>query len=577
MKVIVIPIDANSTLLEQVKNLGQSNASTLGFLPEGAYNAYAADHRILVAVEDGDRSEILGYLIYRPSNRRSVVSIVHLCVRESSRRRGVARALTDELKRSTKERWHAIRVHCRRDYDASKVWPTLGFIAEGEKQGRSKEGSTLTIWSFDHSHPTLFSYAEDSELRSKLKVVLDANVVFKLLEAPDSANQESQALLADWLQEDIDLNLTDEILNEINRCPDPGRRKSSRAFVQRFTILRSEQEAVDKARLDIDPYFDASRSDRDESDIQQIAKTLAAGIQLFVTRDEGLLEKSDQLSSRFGLRIIRPVDLIISQDQLRREMEYAPVRLAGSILRMERVDQGSRREVANEFRAPSSEKAGQFDTRLNACLANPQTNEVWVVKSTKCPLVLFVQGREDDSQLHVPVFRLARHPMAPTVARHLVHQFVLTAARECRTLVKVTDPCLTPAAIDILQEGGFFSADNAWTRISISVIGTAEQVRSRFTSLAVDHPPLRIHLEKAANVVELACKGDASQMLSAERSLWPAKVTDTHLPAYIVPIQPVWAMNLFDSGMANQDLFGGDPTLILNVENVYYRSCRPRI
>ena len=34
-------------------------------------------------------------------------------------------------------------------------------------------------------------------------------------------------------------------------------------------------------------------------------------------------------------------------------------------------------------------------------------------------------------------------------------------------------------------------------------------------------------------------------------------------------------MNLFHVGIAEQDLFGGDSTLLFNTENVYYRAARP--
>ena len=60
----------------------------------------------------------------------------------------------------------------------------------------------------------------------------------------------------------------------------------------------------------------------DESDLRQIAKTIAANIQFFVTNDSELLKKSEQVYERFGMNIIRPTDLIIHQDALIRETEY---------------------------------------------------------------------------------------------------------------------------------------------------------------------------------------------------------------------------------------------------------------
>ncbi len=36
----------------------------------------------------------------------------------------------------------------------------------------------------------------------------------------------------------------------------------------------------------------------------------------------------------------------------------------------------------------------------------------------------------------------------------------------------------------------------------------------------------------------------------------PAKITDADIPAFIVPVRAEWAMSLFDSEIASQDLFG---------------------
>ena len=55
------------------------------------------------------------------------------------------------------------------------------------------------------------------------------------------------------------------------------------------------------------------------------------------------------------------------------------------------------------------------------------------------------------------------------------------------------------------------------------------------------------------------------------------KIKEVDVPAFIVPIRPVWAMHLFDTDIAGQDMFGGEPSLILNAENVYYRSSAPKV
>lgn len=140
----IVIVNEESPYLKEVMKLARANAGTLGFLPKGAFINYATHSQILVAI-DGKKN-VLGYLLYGTSRKKMLAYIVHLCVKQSQRGKGVARALFDELKKITKDAYRGIRVHCRRDYDASRFWPILGFRAISEMPGRSKQGTTLTIW-----------------------------------------------------------------------------------------------------------------------------------------------------------------------------------------------------------------------------------------------------------------------------------------------------------------------------------------------------------------------------------------------------------------------------------------------
>src|SRR6185503_6940914 len=99
--------------LEGVMTLHRLNAKTLGFFPKGAFEEHAKLRRIIAALEsDGI---FLGYLLFRIARGRA--TIVHLCVAESARGKGVARVLVDRLKQETKS-LEGIGLLCRRDYDA---------------------------------------------------------------------------------------------------------------------------------------------------------------------------------------------------------------------------------------------------------------------------------------------------------------------------------------------------------------------------------------------------------------------------------------------------------------------------
>jgi len=271
----IITIDEKSPYLEKVIELAQLNASTLGFLPKGAFFNQAANEQIFVAIDENER--VIGYLLYGINYRQSkqLAYITHLCVDQSQRKKGTARALFNKLKEATKHRVRGIRVRCRRDYEARKLWPKLGFQPLGEIPGRSKHKTTLTEWWFDYGYPTLFTYIAQKQTEKRLKVVIDANIFYELDEPPTSANQRSQVLMADWL--DVELCLTNEILTEINRHDDESVRRRARSLAQtRYLILPSSDDEVQKICQDLRGFFPLQMSESGESDMRQIANTVAS-------------------------------------------------------------------------------------------------------------------------------------------------------------------------------------------------------------------------------------------------------------------------------------------------------------
>ena len=121
-------INQTSPYLGRVKELWRAHSTTLGFFPDGAFNDYAASKHVLVAIEPQTK-QCVGYLLYRVSGHRAI--IVHLCVDPAWRQHGVAHRLVDALANITHD-LYGIGLKCRRDFDATLIWPRLGFIAQQE-------------------------------------------------------------------------------------------------------------------------------------------------------------------------------------------------------------------------------------------------------------------------------------------------------------------------------------------------------------------------------------------------------------------------------------------------------------
>src|SRR5690606_10940303 len=138
-------------------------------------------------------------------------------------------ALVDRLKEVTTD-LHGITLRCRRDFPANDLWPRLGFRAVGERPGRGAGAMPLTLWAWDHDHPTLFSDWGEEVDATRLPAALDTNVIFDLQDPPSEKSEESLALHADWVEDAYEFCRTPEYLNDVDRAQDPRERQRRRAF-----------------------------------------------------------------------------------------------------------------------------------------------------------------------------------------------------------------------------------------------------------------------------------------------------------------------------------------------------------
>ena len=107
-------------------------------------------------------------------------------------------------------------------------------------------------------------------------------------------------------------------------------------------------------------------------------------------------------------------------------------------------------------------------------------------------------------------------------------------------------------------------------------MGKATRLASELETLGrAIHRPKALPERLASALVEAREQSDTKALWDIEWALWPAKITDASIPAYLVPIRPVWAAELFDQELARWTLLGPDPRLMLSSENAYYRSARP--
>jgi GNAT superfamily N-acetyltransferase/predicted nucleic acid-binding protein len=569
MSVTTATIEWPGQTLESVIALHRADSRQLGFFPRGAFEEHARAGQILLA--RNERDQVLGYLLYRVAKQRAM--IVHLCTAPSARGKGVARALVQHLKGVTRS-LAGIGLRCRQDYDARHVWAKFGFSALHRKAGRSQDGHELTFWWFDHGHPDLFSLAANNDDRRQ-PVVVDANVFFDLEDCDNRDNEDSKALLADWIQASIELCVTKEIHNEIDRGGDPLLRARSKAAVTGYTFLKSDDTRFQQICEELKPMFPEAAVLRDEADLRQVAYAVAGDAAYLVTRDERLAERCEPLYERYGLRVLHPAELISSLDVIEREAEYRPAWIEGSRLQSRAVQGEDLDTVVDAFRDKTNEKPSDFRKAVLHCLSKPREIEARLVTDReRLPVILGVVSRARKDVLDVTMLRASDHGLAATLVRNFLRTTLETAAQENRRLIFVSDSGAGVTIRDALGEFGFTASNDSWVKIAIRSVGGFAALRD-----AVESAALQVGCESLAESARLAVNTaerskDAESVAAVESRFWPAKITGTDLPTFIVSIRAEWAQHFFDDDLAAQFLFGTREELLLGIEGVYYCSAQ---
>lgn len=569
-------IDRESSYLSDVIDLGDANSATLGFFPREAFKKYAERKNILVAFDN--KETFLGYLLYRTAGRK--VIIVHLCIQEEYRGQGIAAKLVKRLCQQTQD-YLGIGLRCRRDYAASDVWPRLGFTARFDEEGRSKDGSTLTFWWIDHHKDDLFSQVEPNRPEENLDVAIDANIFYDLNFEDDPDSRESQALVADWIQPHVNLHLTEEIHNEIDRLESEEEREDKRRTSRDYEFVESPVDKFKQAEESLysfEPLLEKLSDPldpQDESDIRHLARVIGAGFLFFITRDEPLLEVADEIYERYGVTILRPADLITRLSQLYGEVHSQPRRLAGTRIEIQSTRQYQEEEwIEHFYHHKTAERESDFSRKLRKYTSNPKRYNCRLIMGDEQPLAFIVRDREDEHALRIPFLRLAPTQEATTVGIHLLFQSIRLAAREKRRYVLITDSYLDGELVSTLQNDGFVETDRGWLKTTLPVSGSASRFSDILNRISQDpRAPTDFHQEMA-EVAEKSPLDEPRPFSVLEKQFWPAKITDAQIPTYIVPIRPEWARHLVDERLSQDDLFGAKRDLALNREGVYYRSSR---
>lgn len=566
MKIQVI--DERSPYLHQVVDLGDANSKTLGFFTKDGFIKHAKKELIIIAV-DSQSQLLLGYLMYAIKRKDRCVRLIHLCIDQRYRGQKVARKLVEYLKQITQE-YQGISLHCRRDYGIDRMWISLGFICVGEKLAKSKN-NFLTHWWLDYGQLNLFSSRDRQVTESSLCAMLDLAIFQELCLSTAESNPEVFSLLADWLESEIALCLTDEVSLKINSIEASFKREKLYNFA--FSFPKLDYENIETVSDSVINFCQEYNLSLDRFARPHLIKTIASQAQIFITCNTSLLDIRDKIYDRFGLSLKTPTEIITQIDELNDRPNYQPVKLAGTQLKVIGIEKGQEDKLVKSFR--EGESTAEFFQKISQFITEGDRFECWAICDGADFIGLYVYARHNSYELEIPLLRIKASKLTVTLADHLIYQATLTSAKENRQFTKITDSFLSPIIIDAIQQKNTFSkVNNTWLRANLCLIDTKDNLLNRIIKSVTNLAPEYHRYSKIASSYKNELEDSSSEnLLDLERLFFPAKISDAEIPTFIIPIKPYWAQQLFDANLSNQTLFGASKIeLALNKEAVYYKS-----
>lgn len=557
-----------SRRLEEVIALHRRYSRTLGFLPAGAFEEYAADGTLIVAVSGAMGT--VGYALY--DLPRDEVALRHLCIDEAMRGQGVARLLVEEIASRHRER-RGIRLRCRRDWDANEMWSHLDFEPLQDAPGRSAQGHLLTTWWRDFGHPTLFSVAREDD-PAIVRVAIDTDVFLDLgVDRPGS--EESRQLLTDWVVELAELLITKELVQEIDHHQDASMRRQNRHRLQAFRRADASPSQVDESLQQLVAAAGGRRKGtHDIADMRHVARAHAGGCSFFLTRDQQMIKSlAAPARSGLGIEVLAPAEFIQRLWVLEQPLAYAPASLENTEFRIEVFSAEDRSGATEAFLDyGAGERATEFHRRVREHLKDPDRWDAWIVREPDGrPVGMFVRGA-DKKTVRVPILRVAVGQRL-TVARHLIHLQRQYALEQGCQLVRVEEPRLASEVVAALKDEGFAPGESGWCAVTVPGVRSADDLVRAIQELGT---PGALGLEE---VLEYLRRGDLDRSVVAEveARFWPVKLSDAPIPTFLVPVRAAFAEQLFDTALSERTLFPRQASLGLSREHVYYRSPRPAV
>lgn len=566
-------IDSKSKFLKKVQELADSCSSTVGFLPQDVYYDYAKKGHIVVLLDD---DKFVGHILYRFKD--SVLVIVQVCVSVEYRRSGIAKRMIDMLFDREKENISSMQLSCRRDYNIDGFWKALGFTPISERPGRAlKKHTTLTTWvRYNENYINIFSL---SNKKSLAKVVVDTNIVISLC---DKDNKETLQLEQSYLNDYIDWFISPEVFSEMNRKDEQSVREKHKEYARNnFEIIKCDRKRYEIKLSDIlkeEKILSKNIEENSNSyyDMSHIAYALCCGSKYYVTNDSEWLhnEISDMFYDKYGLNILTPSELVKHVDEITSPQNYSPLSLVGLNLKYSEMPHDDFKVVLNSlYKYYADGKKKTFRNALYSWMSDPHKYHLLLVKSNGIPVCLIVYSVQLQNEEVISIL-IDKKQIKNSRSETFIKCIAFRLLSDCqKNHIKKIEVLKNGIGVNIKQgfeECGYIDCGTHLQRFLC--IGTFEPEEINTIAELPQNSTLNNAIQ---NYKDDSSTRTALASINLEKALWPLKIKSSKVNCYIVPIKAVYAEQLFDENLSNENLslFSNDKfEPALSIEKVYYKS-----
>lgn len=551
----------------QIQQLADKNSSTLGFIPAQAYIQFAKERKIFCAISQGN---VVGYVLFRYNRRKNKVVLVHVCVDPSLRKTGLACQLIDTVVNEY-PLVRFVEARCRRDYRLDAFWKNAGFHVAGECPGRSQAGSILTIWQRQIQTFDLLSIAQEAEAAVKLTAVLDTTIVIELC---DEQNGASSCLEDDTISEYVTYLVTPECADEINKKNDIVIRKKHSEFANRYPRTQVKDTFV-STLASLYEQFDAEHAH--EVDVRHLAHCIDNDIDVFVTNDRWVCNQREAFREQYQLDILHPEELFASIEEHFDTQSYLSETLIGSEFRECRLSfedlQGA---AALSVKSQIGKKV--FESWLRGTLTN-QIEDVYLIKQQEVIVGLYaLKYASDYTEItHIVLSDKKVKPSLQMVLSESIVERIINKSAEkadvC-TALYISNNAVQNNAFAI-STNRFWKVSAGHVRLVLNGVFTKEKaleyIGTHLSQLQFVEEQEKKRILNACKVLVLRRPIDFEMILS------PVILADLDIETWIVPIQPKYAVRLFDGKLANTNpsfVPNSHDFAALSTQNSYYTKAK---